>query len=105
MIRSGGENIYAAEVEKVITAHPDVRDVALVAVPDPVYHEVGCAVLVLKKADLDVDTLREHLRGQLAKYKVPKYFIVVDELPRNANGKVLKYQLRDDYRSISETTD
>jgi acyl-CoA synthetase (AMP-forming)/AMP-acid ligase II len=98
MIRSGGENIYPAEIEKVLTDHPFVQDVAVVAVPDPKYVEVGCAVVVATAGvEFDETTLHAYCRERMASYKVPKYFIRRDELPRNASGKVLKYVLREQY--------
>lgn len=101
MIRSGGENVYPAEVEKVLTAHPAVHDAAVIAVPDPKYDEVGCAVLVpAPGAGPDPAALRAYCREHLAGYKVPRHFVFRDELPRNASGKILKYRLRDAYRSL-----
>ncbi|MCD2197651.1 AMP-binding protein [Actinomycetospora endophytica] len=98
MIRSGGENVYPAEIEKVLADHPGISDAAVVGVPDPKYLEVGCAVLVLKPdVDLDEEALRAYCRERMAGYKVPKYFARQDELPRNASGKVLKYVLREQY--------
>jgi fatty-acyl-CoA synthase len=99
MIRSGGENVYPAEVERVLTDHPAVKDVAVVAVPDPRYLEVGCAVVVATD-DFDEVALGAFCRERLASYKVPKYFVRQDELPRNASGKVLKYVLREQYEKV-----
>ena len=101
MIRSGGENVYPAEVEKVLTAHAGVKDAAVIAVPDERYNEVGCAILVVNPDDApDDDALREFCRERLARFKVPKYFVRVEELPRNASGKVLKYILREQYQDL-----
>ncbi|MDI2031767.1 AMP-binding protein [Saccharopolyspora sp. TS4A08] len=101
MIRSGGENIYPAEVERVLTAHPSVQDCAVVAVPDPKYNEVGCAVIVpVPGSEIDEKALREFCRAQMAAYKIPKYFVAQDELPRNASGKILKYRLRERYENV-----
>ncbi|MEJ2870444.1 class I adenylate-forming enzyme family protein [Actinomycetospora sp. OC33-EN08] len=96
MYRSGGENVYPAEVEMIITGHAAVADAAVIGVPDAKYVEVGAAVLVARDdADLDVDAIRDWLTQRLAKYKVPKHFHVVDALPRNAGGKVQKNVLRE----------
>lgn len=96
MIRCGGENVYPAEVEKVLTDHPHVLDAAVVAVPDARYLEVGCAVLVLRDVvEPDVEAIRTYCRERLASYKVPRYVVGRPELPRNASGKVLKYVLRE----------
>ncbi|MEJ2890321.1 class I adenylate-forming enzyme family protein [Actinomycetospora aeridis] len=103
MIRSGGENVYPAEIEKVLTEHPGISDAAVVGVPDPKYLEVGCAVLVLEPdVDLDEAALRSYCRERMAGYKVPKYFARRDELPRNASGKVLKYVLREQYVAVGD---
>jgi fatty-acyl-CoA synthase len=103
MIRSGGENIYPAEVEAVLTTHPSVAEAAVVAVPHPGYLEVGCAVVVLTEGwTLDRGALDAHCRAHLAAYKVPKHFLALESLPRNASGKVLKHVLRDRYRAIRE---
>ncbi len=93
MFISGGENVYPAEVERVLIAHPDVADVAVVGVADARWGEVGKAVLVTT-SPVDPDQLRAFCRQQLAAYKVPAHIEQVAELPRNAAGKVLKAQLR-----------
>jgi len=101
MIRSGGENIYPAEVEKVLTRHPGIQDAAVIAVPDERYGEVGCAVLVvIPDSGPDDDEVRAYCRERLAGYKVPKHFLRADELPRNASGKVLKYVLREQHNGV-----
>ncbi|MFF2316911.1 class I adenylate-forming enzyme family protein [Arthrobacter sp. NPDC058097] len=103
MIRSGAENIYPAEIEKVLSAHPSVMLAAVVGVPDKRFTEVGCAVIVPEAgASIDTDDLRAYCREQLAGYKVPKYFLFADDLPRNASGKVLKYVLRETYAQIQD---
>ena len=96
MYISGGENVYPAEVEQVLFHHPNVRDVAIIGVPDEKWGEVGMAVVVPRDAGaLDGDELIAFCSGKLAKYKIPKLVTTVDELPRNAAGKVLKRELRD----------
>ncbi|MEV0337310.1 class I adenylate-forming enzyme family protein [Nocardia sp. NPDC050717] len=98
MYRSGGENVYPAEIEMTLTGHVDVADAAVIGVADQRYVEVGAALIVATEgATVDIDALRTWLAERLAKYKVPKYFHVVGELPRNANGKVLKNVLRTTY--------
>jgi len=96
LIISGGSNVYAVEVEAVLAAHPAVRDVAVVGVPDRKWGEVVTAVVVSPTAG---DALRDELEalcaGSLAGYKRPRGYVFVDELPRNAYGKVLKRALRD----------
>ncbi|HET9690789.1 MAG TPA: long-chain-fatty-acid--CoA ligase [Acidimicrobiales bacterium] len=97
MIISGGENIYCAEVEAVIDAHPAVREVALIGVPHDRWVETPRAVVVpLDPADPPTETeIIDWCRARLASYKKPTSVVVVDELPRNASGKVLKTRLRD----------
>ena len=105
LIISGGENVYPAEVEAVITELPGVVEAAVVAVPDERWGEVGCAYVVLRTdAQLDEPSLRAHLEERLARYKVPRYLELRDELPRNATGKLLRAQLRDDARRHHPTT-
>lgn len=96
MIRTGGENVYPAEVEGVLADHPRIADVAVIGVPDPVYDEAVCAVVVAKDA-LSAEELIRYSRSRLAGYKRPRYVFFTDRLPRNPSGKVLKYRLRDRY--------
>lgn len=98
MIISGGENIYPAEVESVLLAHPDVVECAVIGVPDDKWGEVGRAVVVAREgAAIDPDELLGSLIGRLAKYKIPKSLVQVDRLPRTASGKLLKTQIRSMY--------
>ena len=94
----GGENIYAAEVEGALFEHPDVRDVAVIGLPHPQLGEEVCAVVRLRDgAPVDEDALRRHVAERLAAFKVPaRIFFRDEELPRNAAGKVLKRQLREE---------
>jgi fatty-acyl-CoA synthase len=95
VIISGGENIYPAEVETVITALPGIVDCAVVAVPDPRWGEVGLAFVVVTDLDAwDEQSLRAALTGSLAGFKVPGHFRFVADLPRTATGKVRKQELR-----------
>jgi long-chain acyl-CoA synthetase len=95
MIISGGSNVYAVEVERVLGAHPGVADVAVVGVPDDLWGEVVAAVVVPAAGlGLDETTLEAHCRATLAGYKVPRRWVRADSLPRNAYGKVLKRELR-----------
>jgi fatty-acyl-CoA synthase len=96
MIIRGGENIYSLEVESVLARHPAVVDVAVVGVPDKVMGERVRAVVVLRPGQaLSLDALRGWAGTQLADYKLPVELVPVDELPRNANGKILKSRLAD----------
>ena len=95
LIISGGENVYPAEVEMAIMTLPDVTGVAVIGVPDERWGEVPHAVLTLRPgAALDPVTAIQYLSQRLARYKVPRSFEVVDELPRTASGKVQKHLLR-----------
>jgi fatty-acyl-CoA synthase len=95
MIISGGENIYPAEVEQAITELDAVGSVAVIGVPDDRWGEVPRAVVLLREgAHLTEDQLRAHLDGRLARYKIPKSIVFVDEMPRTASGKIRKADLR-----------
>jgi fatty-acyl-CoA synthase len=92
MVISGGENVYPAEIEDVLAAHPGVVEAAVVGVPDERWGEV-CAAFVVLRGDVGEEELVSFCRERLARFKVPKSFHVVDALPRNALGKVLKDEL------------
>jgi fatty-acyl-CoA synthase len=91
---SGGENVYPAEVECMLHEHPAVVDCAVIGVADERWGQVGRALIVTGDATLDGETIRAFLVGRLAKYKIPASVRIVDELPRNAGGKVLRRELR-----------
>jgi long-chain acyl-CoA synthetase len=95
LIISGGENVYPAEVETVLRRHPDVADVAVFGLPDDRWGEVVAAAVVRRAAGLSADDLIDFTDGRLAGYKRPRTVRFVDELPRNAAGKVLRRVLRD----------
>ena len=92
MYISGGENVYPAEVENVLAAHPAVADAAVVGVPDEQWGEAGVAFVVLS-AEASEDELVAHCTSRLARFKVPRAVRFVDELPRNAMNKVQKDEL------------
>lgn len=95
MIISGGENVYSIEVEEVLYEHPAVLEAAIIGLPDEVWGEAVCAVIVPKKdAVVDEQELKSFCRQKLAGYKVPRTIFIEEALPRNASGKILKYQLR-----------
>jgi len=94
MIVSGGENVYPAEVEQLLAAHPGVADVAVVGVPDERFGQALKAFVVRRpRARLTEKVLKGHVRGNLARYKVPQKVEFVRKLPRNATGKVVKREL------------
>ena len=95
MYISGGENVYPAEVENLIYQMPQIAEVAVIGVPDKTYGETGCVVAALKPGQsIKIDDILSHIGGSLARYKQPKYLYLVEALPRNGSGKVLKFQLR-----------
>lgn len=95
MIRTGDENVYAAEVERVLALHPAVLESAVLGLPDAHYGEVVCAVIVVHP-DMDLSPVEvvAHCRAHLAGYKKPRYVAFVAALPRNATAKVVKHRLR-----------
>ena len=94
MFKSGGENVYPAELEKIIRQYPGIREAAVIGVPDEKWGEVGKAYISLESsAALDENGLRDHCLKNLAKFKVPKYFHVLSELPKGDSGKILKRAL------------
>ncbi|GAB3618418.1 long-chain fatty acid--CoA ligase [Okibacterium endophyticum] len=95
MIISGGENIYPAEVENLINDYEGVTGVAVIGVPDEKWGEVPWAVLTTREGvDVTTDQLKGFLDGKLARYKIPKNVVIVDEFPRTGSGKVRKADLR-----------
>ncbi|AGL16667.1 long-chain fatty acid--CoA ligase [Actinoplanes sp. N902-109] len=95
MYISGGENVYPAEVEAVLFAHPTVAEAAVVGVPDDTWGETGRAFLVPAPGhDIDADEIRTFLTGRLARYKIPRYIDTVAALPRTGSAKVRKEALR-----------
>jgi acyl-CoA synthetase (AMP-forming)/AMP-acid ligase II len=99
MIVSGGENVYSAEVEKVINQHPAVASCAVIGVPDDTWGERVHAVVVLKpQAALTAQELRDFVGARIARYKAPRSAAFVSALPVSAVGKTLKHVLRDQYR-------
>ena len=100
MYISGGENVYPAEVENTIFELPQVAEAAIIGVKDKTWGEVGRAIVVLKPGQKLTETeVLNFLKGRLAKYKVPRSVVFVDQLPRNAAGKVLKNVLKEKYPS------
>jgi len=101
MFISGGENVYPAEVEAAIGTLEGVLACGVVGVPDERWGEVGLAYIVAPQG-LDAAAIRGHLDGRLARYKIPRRFVFVDELPRNAGGKLLRHRLREQAQQIKE---
>jgi acyl-CoA synthetase (AMP-forming)/AMP-acid ligase II len=94
MIIRGGENIYSLEVESALAAHPDIAEVAVVGVPDPIFDErVRAFVVPRPGATPTADALRSHAATRLADFKIPAEFRFVAALPRSPSGKILKRRL------------
>ena len=98
MVVSGGENIYPVEVENVLAGLPGVVEVAVIGIPDEQYGEALLAIFAMKpEQTVDVDTMVSFCRDKLAGYKIPRRLTLVDALPRNPSGKILKTVLREPY--------
>jgi fatty-acyl-CoA synthase len=96
MIVSGGENVFPAEVEDLISGHPEVVEATAIGVEDKEWgHRLRAFVVKKHNATIDEDTVKHYVRDHLARYKVPREVIFLDELPRNPTGKILKRELRD----------
>lgn len=93
MFISGGENVYPAEVEKLLQTHPDIDEVAVVGVPDEKWGEVGKALVVTGNRTLAVEDVLTFCQGKLAKFKIPKHVKFVSELPKTDSGKIDRKKL------------
>jgi fatty-acyl-CoA synthase len=103
MIKTGGENVASREVEEAIYTHEAVAEVAVVGLPHPEWIECVVAIVVPREgAELDEAALHAHCRERLAGFKVPKAFRLLDALPKNASGKILKRDLRERFADLAE---
>ena len=94
MFISGGENVFPAEIEQILHAHPQILEAAVIGVQDAKWGEVGCAFVCLAPdAMLSSNDVQAFVREQLAAYKVPKLVHFVDQFPRTPSGKIQKYRL------------
>ena len=98
MYISGGENVYPAEIERVLRQHSAIEDIAVIGIPDETWGEVGCAVVIAKPGEaVKSADLIDYCEGKLARYKWPRKIIFADQFPRTALGKVRKTILRQRY--------
>jgi acyl-CoA synthetase (AMP-forming)/AMP-acid ligase II len=97
MIISGGENVYPAEIENVITAHPAVSEVAVIGLADEKWGEIACAIVVGDEDKTNEADIIKYCAEKLSRYKLPKKVIFTEALPRNPSGKVLKRVLKEQY--------
>jgi fatty-acyl-CoA synthase len=103
MIKTGGENVASREVEETIHEHPAVAEVAVFGVEHPKWIEAVTAAVVARPGHtITKDEVLAFCRGRLAGFKTPEYVVVLDELPKNASGKILKRELRDTWASITD---
>jgi len=95
VIITGGSNVYPREVEEVLLLHPGVHEAAVIGIADPVWGEsVRACVVAVPGWRMETEELIAHCREHLASFKIPKFIICVDELPKSPNGKILKRILR-----------
>ncbi|WP_308191939.1 AMP-binding enzyme [Gordonia liuliyuniae] len=96
MIVSGGENVYPQEIENLLAGHREVVDVAVVGVPDHDFgHRLRAVIVAGAGSNLDSETVRRYVKDNLARHKVPRDVLFVQEIPRNATGKVIRKELLD----------
>jgi fatty-acyl-CoA synthase len=98
MYRSGGENVYPAEIEKILSDHPNIANVAIIGVPDDKWGETGMAFVQLKPGqEMTGEDILEFLKGKVARFKLPKHVKFVQDLPLTSTTKVKKAELRAQY--------
>jgi fatty-acyl-CoA synthase len=103
MVITGGENVYPAEVEGVLYEHPSVAEVAVIGLHSAQWGEAVAAVVALRPgASLDLESLRSFAGERLARFKLPSRLFLVDALPRNPAGKVLKFELRERFERTDQ---
>jgi fatty-acyl-CoA synthase len=99
LVKSGGEWISSLDLENALVGHPKVAEAAVIAVPDAKWGERPLAVVVLKAGQSATDAeLREHLAPRFAKFWLPDAFVFIDAIPRTSTGKMLKAQLREQFK-------
>ncbi|MCP9747461.1 acyl-CoA synthetase [Lacihabitans sp. CS3-21] len=100
IIKSGGYKISALEIEEVLRKHPQLNDCAVVGIPDDEWGELVVAGIVVRNKALDLKQLNEWMRGMMPAYKTPRKYLIVEELPRNAMGKVTKNDVKELFKNI-----
>ena len=101
MIKTGGENVASREVEETVYLHPDVEEVAVIGINHPKWVEAVTAVIKLKAGKtVSEDEIMAHCKNNLSSFKIPKKIIFVDELPKTPTGKILKRDMREEYKNI-----
>jgi acyl-CoA synthetase (AMP-forming)/AMP-acid ligase II len=96
MYISGGENVYPAEVEKVLLSHPKIREAAVIGVPDEKWGRAGKAFLsLIRDESLDYEAMVQFLKSRIASYKIPKWLEILEDLPKTASGKIKKRILKE----------
>jgi malonyl-CoA/methylmalonyl-CoA synthetase len=100
IIKSGGYKISALEIEEVLRKHPQLNDCAVVGIPDDEWGELVVASIVVSNNSLDLKQLNEWMRGMMPAYKTPRKYLIVEELPRNAMGKVTKNDVKELFKNI-----
>jgi fatty-acyl-CoA synthase len=104
MYKSGGENVFPAEVERTLLEHPDIAEIVVIGVPDPKWGETGVALIVTRNgAVVTRDDVAAYCDGQLARFKIPSVVRTVDALPRNVTGKVVKSEIKAWYLAEAAT--
>jgi acyl-CoA synthetase (AMP-forming)/AMP-acid ligase II len=103
LIITGGENVYPAEVERVLHEHPSVSEAAVIGIPHPVWGEAIAAIVALKDGEnITGEEITGFCRSRIAGYKIPKSVLFVPALPRNSSGKILRRELKEQYKSLQE---
>jgi fatty-acyl-CoA synthase len=103
LIKTGGENVYPQEVESLLSQHPAVAEVTVIGLPDPTWGQVVTAVVIPRAGkQVSLEDVRTSCEGKIASYKIPKAIELVDKIPRNETGKVLKRELRERFSGRTE---
>lgn len=100
MYKSGGENVYPAEIEQVLRSYPGIKESAVIGVPDNKWGEVGHAFLALTEEKFDQSSVIQYCQQRLAKFKIPRYFTLLESLPKGDSGKILKRNLLDQAKAL-----